>query len=805
MPAPGPSVEPLGLSKPGAPVSPAPAPGPPSAPSPSSSSRTAMALSAAQPPPSTPKPSRIDTRPPLTKSIMREPSNTFPMAANPVGPGSKGTIDDIIKAKPVSATAAASSGASATAPSSGPGSTVPPNLTTRIVASRSVSNGGSVPTTGQVHSPSPFHNPSTSKHSLLVKLPPLATNELVSGFTPTSASSGVSSTASSPFPGNESDADLVRRRSVISFTEPPNHERLHRAASMAKQHYQQNQHQQLSGAASAISSSAANYKASHKRISSPSPASSSRHTSPVTSRQGSIVKAGGLGSTEVTPNTALSSFTSENATSITPDLGSPVSPPMVNKGFGQGSITGSNLAFASESNHSMPSSHDISAPVSSSPPAPAVNHESKKLNIKPKLFTFASNVSSSSSLVSSHESEVAYFPPMTVSAPTTTTMPAPVSTKKTSLIITPGSEATDAGVNKNPATSAANTKSINSNTLNSSTFTHSATSALAMSNASDVFSLSSNSSSSSLSNKNVSNKANGSHEKVRILLAVTGSVASIKIGLIIGKLQQVYGVNGVEIQLIITAAAEHFIQHIRNKIPPDVKIWKDENEWATWKGRTDKVLHVELRRWADILLVAPLSANSLAKIANGICDNLLTSVVRCWNPTTPVMVAPAMNTFMYTNPMTKKHLAIIKEEFPWIEVLKPIEKVLVCGDIGMGGMREWSDIVETMVTRLGGPDDDDDDDEDDDDDDEDDEDETGNENEDEDEDEDDGDNEYEDEYEDEDDNDENQNHINNNNDINDNKNENGDKIHDNDDDNEDLEIVHPETPLETKRGLIRPT
>jgi phosphopantothenoylcysteine decarboxylase len=81
---------------------------------------------------------------------------------------------------------------------------------------------------------------------------------------------------------------------------------------------------------------------------------------------------------------------------------------------------------------------------------------------------------------------------------------------------------------------------------------------------------------------------------------------------------------------------------------------------------------------------------------------LVTSVIRAWNPATPMLIAPAMNTHMYTNPMTKKHIMLIKEECPWVEVLKPVEKVLVCGDIGMGGMREWTDIVEILFKRLGG-------------------------------------------------------------------------------------------------------
>jgi phosphopantothenoylcysteine decarboxylase len=71
---------------------------------------------------------------------------------------------------------------------------------------------------------------------------------------------------------------------------------------------------------------------------------------------------------------------------------------------------------------------------------------------------------------------------------------------------------------------------------------------------------------------------------------------------------------------------------------------------------------------------------------------------------------------MYTNPMTKRHINTLREELTFIEVLLPVEKVLVCGDVGMGGMREWSDIVDVIVKRLGGPEADDDDDDDDDDD-----------------------------------------------------------------------------------------
>jgi phosphopantothenoylcysteine decarboxylase len=262
--------------------------------------------------------------------------------------------------------------------------------------------------------------------------------------------------------------------------------------------------------------------------------------------------------------------------------------------------------------------------------------------------------------------------------------------------------------------------------------------------------------------------------KFHILLACTGSVATIKVPLIIDKLFKTFGESKVSIQLVVTKSATHFLKGL--KIHNDVKIWRDEDEWANYEYSTtetttckkpknpfDKmILHNELRRWADIMLIAPLSANTIAKIANGIADNLLTNIIRAWGPQQsnikkPILAAPAMNTFMYIHPITAKQLAILRSpDWFGIEILKPVEKVLVCGDIGMGGMREWSDIVDILRRRIisikherakldgeievdddlsnleeddGDEGDEDDDDEDDDDDDEDNEDEDDNENE----------------------------------------------------------------------------
>jgi len=131
------------------------------------------------------------------------------------------------------------------------------------------------------------------------------------------------------------------------------------------------------------------------------------------------------------------------------------------------------------------------------------------------------------------------------------------------------------------------------------------------------------------------------------------------------------------------------------------RVWRDEDEWGEEGGYKigDPILHIELRRWADIVLVAPCSANTLSKIAHGICDNLVTSLLRALTPTTPTYVFPAMNTLMYEHPLTSEHIRIVRDVVGY-QVVGPIGKLLACGDIGLGAMTEWRDIVQIVVDRF---------------------------------------------------------------------------------------------------------
>lgn len=94
------------------------------------------------------------------------------------------------------------------------------------------------------------------------------------------------------------------------------------------------------------------------------------------------------------------------------------------------------------------------------------------------------------------------------------------------------------------------------------------------------------------------------------------------------------------------------------------------------------------------MLVAPLDANTLGKVASGICDNLLTCVIRAWDLNKPLLFCPAMNTAMWEHPLTAQQVGQLKA-FGYVEI-PCVSKKLVCGDQGLGAMAE----VETIVAKV---------------------------------------------------------------------------------------------------------
>ncbi|KAI4264214.1 MAG: hypothetical protein L6R42_000680 [Xanthoria sp. 1 TBL-2021] len=193
--------------------------------------------------------------------------------------------------------------------------------------------------------------------------------------------------------------------------------------------------------------------------------------------------------------------------------------------------------------------------------------------------------------------------------------------------------------------------------------------------------------------------------------------------------------KGLSVRIVLTKAAENFLagqsdeqptlQYLRS-IPNIDGVFLDQHEWTEPWTRGAGILHIELRRWSDLLVIAPLSANSLAKMTTGLADNLLLSVVRAWDTTGAtdhtasavkkiivahmlirILFPAAMNTAMWLHPITKKQIKILEEDWGavgkpngWVEVLEPIDKMLACGDPGSGAMREWTDIVSAIEDRL---------------------------------------------------------------------------------------------------------
>lgn len=182
---------------------------------------------------------------------------------------------------------------------------------------------------------------------------------------------------------------------------------------------------------------------------------------------------------------------------------------------------------------------------------------------------------------------------------------------------------------------------------------------------------------------------------VNILIGCTGSVATIKLPILLESLANLNEFN-INLKVCLTEHAQHFID--KSSLPESVPVYVDVDEWNSWKNRGDPVLHIELAKWADIFLIAPLDANTMAKIANGLCDNLLTCIVRAWEMGKTLIFCPAMNTKMYNHPITltqRKQL----QSWGYLEI-EAIEKLLMCGDTGAGAMAETSTIVTFVVNLL---------------------------------------------------------------------------------------------------------
>jgi len=178
---------------------------------------------------------------------------------------------------------------------------------------------------------------------------------------------------------------------------------------------------------------------------------------------------------------------------------------------------------------------------------------------------------------------------------------------------------------------------------------------------------------------------------MNIILGITGSVATILTPKVVKSLKEL----GHQVKIVRTYYSQFFWWDYTLDLFKDVKLYDDGDEFEHFYKKGDPVLHIELREWADVLIIAPLSANTLSKMSRGIADNLLTSLVLAWRRDHPIIIAPAMNTVMWTNPLTEENLKKVISVYK-CKVAYPQSKVLACGEEGDGAMAQISDILKLL-------------------------------------------------------------------------------------------------------------
>ncbi len=172
----------------------------------------------------------------------------------------------------------------------------------------------------------------------------------------------------------------------------------------------------------------------------------------------------------------------------------------------------------------------------------------------------------------------------------------------------------------------------------------------------------------------------------KILLAVTGSIAAYKAATLVRLLVK----ERAEVKVIMTKAATDFIPALTMATLSKNKVLTDLYEEDTWAN------HVVLGRWADVMLIAPASCNSIAKMANGLCDNLLMAVYL--SATSPVIIAPAMDEDMWHHPSCKKNIETLAG---YGNIILPVENgELASGLQGEGRMQEPENIIEYLKSYF---------------------------------------------------------------------------------------------------------
>lgn len=172
----------------------------------------------------------------------------------------------------------------------------------------------------------------------------------------------------------------------------------------------------------------------------------------------------------------------------------------------------------------------------------------------------------------------------------------------------------------------------------------------------------------------------------QITLAVTGSISAYKAADITSQLTKL----GLEVKILMTPAAQKFITpltlQVLSKHPVGLDVLLEDDP--------KRIEHIDIGKETDLFLVAPASANTIAKLAMGLADNMVTSTALALPTTTKKILAPAMNTKMLEHPATQRNLDILKSY--GYQIIQPRDATLACGDQGTGALATVDTIIQTV-------------------------------------------------------------------------------------------------------------
>jgi phosphopantothenoylcysteine decarboxylase len=171
-----------------------------------------------------------------------------------------------------------------------------------------------------------------------------------------------------------------------------------------------------------------------------------------------------------------------------------------------------------------------------------------------------------------------------------------------------------------------------------------------------------------------------------ILLGVTGSIAAYKAAELTSRLIK----SGYGVHVVMTENAQKFITPLTFQTLTQNKVHTDMFELLS----EVQVEHISLAQAADVAVIAPATANITAKLAHGIADDMLSTVLLALRPEKPLLIAPAMNTAMYEHPATQDNLTLLKKR--GARIIESRESRLACGDIGKGALAD----IEVILSEI---------------------------------------------------------------------------------------------------------